>query len=184
MTPKRFSLVLIGLIVAMACLVIATFGYGQKLLSQRATKLQRLSGDIQLETEQIQRLRELESSYQQVAPLANKVQTILPSQKQQAEIVALVAAIVEGSGLPLNGISFDPTQGLPSNLSQTKSGSVSGILEMPISFESTGSYNKLQTLLKSLEKQQRYIQVNTLDITRSATNVLNFNITLRVFVKP
>ncbi len=185
MKPKKLYFVLLGLIGLLTALTFAMFIFGQQLLSKRITEIQTLSGDIQLQTEQIQSLQTQEKDFAEIAPLAEKAQSILPSQKDQAEVVAQISSIVAQSGLPLGGLAFESTQGLPSDKSQTIPGKVSGILIMPVNFETSGTYAQLQGLLQAIEKQERYMQVSTLDIKRSAdSKVLVINVSLEVYLKP
>lgn len=185
MKPKQLYFGLLGLLVVLVVAIIAGFIWGQKLLDGQIRTLRKISGDISLETGQIERLQSLQADYQKVVPLAEKVQSVLPSQKEQSEVIAQVSTIVASNGLGLSGLTFDKTEGLPTEQSQTQTGKIAGILIMPVRFQSSGSYTKLQSLLQSLERQQRYMRVTTLDIKRDADNgTLTFNITLEVFLKP
>ncbi len=183
--PKQ---VYFGLIILLAVLLVGgliSFSSLQKQLGKKIANLTRVDSDIVLENQQIGKLQQLQTDYQQVQPLADQVQAVLPPQKNQAEVVAQIATIVQGRGLVLSGLTFDTTQGLPSDQSQTQPAiGVSGIFVMPVKFETTGSYNKIEALLKSFELEQHFMRVSVLEITRTDSGQLDANFTLEVFFKP
>lgn len=183
--PKKFYFLLLSLITVVLLATAAGFVLAHQRLNSEVIKIKKLSGDITLANEQIDRLQNLDTDYQKLSPLAKKVQSVLPAQKQQSEVIALISTIAARQGLGLSGLSFDPTQGLPDEKSQTMPAKISGILVMPVRFEAGGSYEQLQGLLRALEQQQRYMRVSTLDITRSSENkTLSFSITIEVFLRP
>ena len=185
MSPKQLSIILSGLLSLIIIGTLTAFVLIHRTINTKIIRLQRLSGDVVLENEQINRLRNLEADYKKNEPLALKAQSVLPNQKQQSEVVAQISAIVKGNGMELSGLSFEQTKGLPDEKSQTIAGRVSGILTMPVRFDSTGSYQQLQGLLQSFERQQRYMRVSTLEIKRAESgNNIAFNMTLEVFLKP
>lgn len=184
MKPKQLYIILLSTIGVVTLGGLAAFVLTQKPLSLRITKLRRLSADIVLETEQISRLRSLEADYKKIEPLALKVQSVLPAQKQQGEVVAQVSTIVRNNGLSLTALTFDTTSGLPDERSQTVAGTIGGILIMPVRFETTGSYQQLAALMRSFEQQQRYMRVSILEVSRNDNGSVTANVTLEVFFKP
>lgn len=183
MTPKQFNYILwtlVGIVVGGA---LIGFILTQQTISQRISNLQRLSGDIEVENQQLEKLRVLEADYKKYEPLAAKAQTVLPNQKQQSEVVAQISTLARNNGMELKGLTFDATEGLPNEKSQTQPGSIGGILVMPVRFEATGSYQQLQNLLKNFEQQLRYMRVSILEIQRAQDGAITFNMTLEVFLK-
>ena len=183
MTPKYLHYGLLGLIGITVIGTLIGFVLSQQQISKRISSLQQLSSDIVIENEQLERLRNLESDYKKYEPLATKAQTILPNQKQQSEVVAQISTIARSNGMELKGLTFDATQGLPSDRSQTQPGSIGGILVMPVRFEATGTYQQLQNLLQNFEHQLRFMRVSILEIQRDAGGSVTFNMTLEVFLK-
>src|SRR3990167_9503210 len=175
MTPKYLHYGLLGLIGITVIGTLIGFVLSQQQISKRISSLQQLSSDIVIENEQLERLRNLESDYKKYEPLATKAQTILPNQKQQSEVVAQISTIARSNGMELKGLTFDATQGLPSDRSQTQPGSIGGILVMPVRFEATGTYQQLQNLLQNFEHQLRFMRVSILEIQRDAGGSVTFN---------
>lgn len=184
MKPKQLTYVLAGALAMIVILGIASFLYGQKQLSVKIQQIQKTSADIKLQTQELEHLAKLEKSYQQFAPLDKKAQSVLPTQKQQSEVIAQITTLIKRNGMSIDGLTFEKTSGLPSETSQTQPGSVGGILVMPVKFQAKASYSQMIGLLKSLEQQQRYVQVTDLDITRTDGGLLVLNISVNVFLKP
>src|SRR5688572_22020588 len=128
MKAKQLFLVIAGLLVLAGGGGLVGFWLGQQAVSARIAKLQKLTGDILLENDQITRLKKLEADYKRIEPLALKVASVLPNQKDQADVVAQIATIVRNNGLDLDGLTFEATKGLPDERSQTQAGPLSGIL--------------------------------------------------------
>lgn len=184
MKPRQLYYVLFASlgVIALATLAIFWLLHGQ--LNNRISTLQRLSGDIAIENEQLEHLKKLAADLEAIEPLANKVQEVLPAQKQQDEVVAQISAIVRKNGLQLSGLTFESTKGLPDERSQTESSTISGILLMPVHFTTESSYSKLVNLLQSFERQQRFMRVSTMEIGRNNDGSIKANIALEVFLKP
>lgn len=183
MKPKQLTFVLFGVLGLVIVLGIGGFVYGQKLLSTKIQQIQRISADIKLQTQELEHLAKLEKNYQQIAPLDQKAQSVLPTQKQQSDVVAQITTLIKRNGMSIDGLTFEKTSGLPSETSQTQPGKVGGILVMPVKFQATATYSQMISLLSSFEQQQRYMQVTNLDITRQEDKLLVLNISLNVFLK-
>ncbi|MBI4101050.1 type 4a pilus biogenesis protein PilO [Candidatus Microgenomates bacterium] len=184
MKPKQLYIFLLSLFAAVIAAGLIGYGLGHRLLASKISSLKKLSGDITLESEHIDNLQRLQADYQKIQPLADKAQSVLPAQKQQAEVIAQIGTIVKNNGLELAGLTFESTQGLPDEKSQSKPATIGGILVMPVRFQTTSSYSQLQSLLASFEKEQRFMRVSNLEITRNDNQSLTTNFTLEVFFKP
>lgn len=184
MKPKQLYFVLLGLI---GLITVGTLGAYYMLhgtLNAKIASLKKISGDITLENEQIDRIKKLEKDLREIEPLAEKAQAVLPQQKQQDEVVAQISTIVRNNGLSISGLTFEATKGLPDDKSQTEASSISGILLMPVHFNTVSTYQQLTDLLLSFERQQRFMRVATLDISRIEGGSITTNISLEVFLKP
>lgn len=184
MKPKKLFIILNVLLGIVLVGGLGGWYLAQRSLTSRIGRLQRLTGDILLENDQINRLKQLTADYKRIEPLAEQVQSILPAQKAQADVVAQIATIVRSHGLELSALTFEATKGLPDERSQTQTGPLSGIFIMPVRFQTTSSYGQLQAVLSSFERQQRFMRVSTLEITRTEAGLITANITLEVFLKP
>jgi Tfp pilus assembly protein PilO len=184
MSAKRFFYVLAGILVLMGLGITGGFYYAQRQLAANITSLNHLASEIEIENREKTRLESLQRNFRTIEPLAAKVQAILPAQKQQGEVVAQISQIVTSRGIPLTGLAFDTTKGLPNDKSQTQASKIGGIAVMPVKFQVDATSTQLQALLKALEQQERYMRVANLDITRSESNgKLTCDFTVEVFLK-
>jgi Tfp pilus assembly protein PilN len=184
MKPKQLTYILGGVLIGLIVIGIGGFVYGQQQLSIKIQKIKKISSDIKLQTQELEHLAKLEKNYQQIAPLDQKAQSVLPAQKQQSEVIAQITTLIKRNGMSIDGLTFEKTSGLPDEKSQTQPGEVGGILVMPVKFQATASYLQMIGLLTSFEQQERYMQVTNLDITRQEDKLLVLNISLNVFLKP
>ncbi|MBI3983675.1 type 4a pilus biogenesis protein PilO [Candidatus Microgenomates bacterium] len=184
MKPQRLNLILVIVTIALGLAGLVGYWLLQGQLSNRVATLSKITSDLALEYDQTQRLQKLEAQYANIEPLAIKAQGVLPVQKEQAEVVAQISAIVKSNGLSINGLTFEQTKGLPSEQSQTLPGKISGVLIMPVRFQTAGSYAQLQSLLRSIERQQRFMRVSTLELSRDEDGLLTANFTLELYFKP
>lgn len=184
MKPNQLYYGLLGLLALVIIGGLAGFWIAHKQLDNKISTLRKLSGDLSLENDQISRLQKLESQYKQIEPLANKASSVLPDRKHQDEVVAQVSTIVKNNGLELAGLTFDDTSGLPDERSQTIASGIGGISVMPVRFQTTGRYEQLDAMLRDFEKQQRFMRVSTLEITRNQDGSASTNIVLEVYLKP
>lgn len=184
MNPKKFFFTLLGISLVLLLAVGISFWMANHQLNQKIIKLNKLNTDLILENEQISRLKKLQAQYNDIRPLAEKASAVLPDQKAQDQVVAQVAAIVNKSGLDLSGLTFEKTTGLPDEQSQTTASGIGGIQVMPVRFQTTGNYRQLQAMLLNFEKQQRFMRVNTLDLSRDTEGKITAGVILEVFFKP
>lgn len=182
MTPKQLYFTLLGVIGVLTLSLGAGFVLGHQRLDSRISELEQLQADNVLANERIRQLEDLEANYEEIQPLAVKIRSILPTEKKQAEVAAQVEKVVGSAGLRLNSISFEATQGLPSDTSQTTKSPVGGTLVMPAQFNITGTYGQLQDMLRKFENQERYMRVKTLQINRSEGGELTYSVSLEVFI--
>jgi Tfp pilus assembly protein PilO len=184
MKPKQLYFMLLALTVTLALATIAVFILSQRKIDSKITKIQHLSADVELQDDRLTELKRLEKDYQELLPLINKVKNILPEQKQQAEIIAQISTLATQSNLELTNLSFQSTTGLPGPTSQTENATIGGIKTMPVSFKITGSFSQLLNLLEKFEHQERFMQVNSLAVSKTEDNQLTVDLQLVVFLKP
>ncbi|MBW3538234.1 type 4a pilus biogenesis protein PilO [Candidatus Parcubacteria bacterium] len=184
MKPKRFFYILLGALAVL--LILGAVGYylASVSLRQRTELLRTKLASAAVADERIEQLGALKQQYQQLAPLLPKIEAAVPKTKQQSEIALQLQQLAARAGMPLPGITFSASTGLPSPTSQTtKAGKV---LALPISFQLTGTYEQLQTFLTSLEQLNRYTTVTSLAIAKPNATARNLSLTfnINVFVKP
>lgn len=184
MKPKQLYFTLLAFSIVIAAAILAMFFFGQRQIETRVTVIEKLSADVEIQENRLKELKKLEAEYQELLPLINKVKNVLPEQKQQAEIIAQIAKLATQSNLKVNDLSFQATSGLPGPITQTENVAVGGIKTMPVTFEIDGSFEQLQSLLQKFEKQERFMQVRSLSISRGEGGNLAVGVQLVVFLKP
>lgn len=184
MNPKQLYFGLLGLIALIVLGGVGTYYLSHQSLSAKITHFSELNVDIGLQNQRLRELRELETAYAAAAPTAEKTGRILPSEKLQSEVSAQIFAMIRSAGLSSDTLSYQPTTGLPGGSTQTTATDVAGVLVMPVTFSVGGSYEQLLRFLDNIEHQERLMQVQALDIARSAEEDLSFNIQLEVFLQP
>ncbi len=184
MKPKRLYWFLSALITITLLILIGGFWYGHTILVKRGHELSQVASELKFEKQHLDQLAALQSQYNAIKPLTARVQSVLPAQKDQAEVVAQISTLVKDTGLKISGLTFDTTQGLPGDTSQTRPASVGGILVMPVSFDTTGRYAQIENLLRSFERQERFMRVSSIEISRNEDGTITSGLVIEVFLKP
>lgn len=184
MKAKQLYFLLLGGLAIVVLATVVGFFTGHKQLNGRVGELRKASADLVIANQELSRLDKLRAQYAEIRPLAEKASSVLPTQKEQDQVVAQVAKIVARQGLGLAGLSFKQTDGLPDERSQSLPAEIGGILMMPVQFETSGTYRQIQSLLLSFERQQRFMRVSTLNLTRAEGGEVTAALTLEVFFKP
>src|SRR5438876_584669 len=154
MKAKQLHLGLLGLLGLIAFLIFGGWWWAQGQLGSRVSQLQKLNADAILANQQVENLHKLQADYDSLASLTAQVQSVLPPQKEQADVIAQISQLAADNGVELSGLTFDSTQGLPSDKSQSQPASIGGIFVMPVHFSTTSSYQNLANLLKNFENQE------------------------------
>lgn len=173
----------------LACIgVLVVGGAGSYYLSHtrfqdKIDRTERLRADIILANEQLQNLNDLEQAYTKVQSLEEKMDRMLPQEKKQSEVAATIYTMIEQAELEGSDLTFESTDGVPDAQTQTIAGDIEGVRVMPVNFTVRGNYRQLQTFLRSIEQQERLMQIQSLGIQRAGgEGVLSFDIQLEVFI--
>lgn len=183
MNPKQLNRILIIMITVLGVSGLGAYWLSHQTLSTKADELSKVIADISLANHRLTSYEELESEYDTLEPLAEKVDNVLPADKRQTEVTLQLEAIVRRAGLTLSGLTFESTSGRPGEKSQTLAANVPGVLVMPVQFQITSSYEDFLQVLQSIERHERYMQVSDLSISRTGEQ-LQFNVNLEVFLRP
>lgn len=172
-------------IIGMA-LVAGIGGYylGHQQLDEKIDTLKELNSDIVAARETRSRLEGLEQTYEEARSLEDKSERILPEEKQQSEVTSRIFAMIDDAGLSSEDISYRGTNGVPNRTTQTDDGPLDDVLVMPADFTIEGTYPELLVFLESVERQERLMQVTSLNISRPEDkDELTFNVELEVFLR-
>lgn len=181
--PKLFFYIFFSAITAATVAGLTLFVTTRHQLAQQVAQLEETHADIQVSQEQLQALRELQDQYEQVAPLSDRVNTILPDHKAQSEATAELAAMTRRANLDFNNLNFETTSGLPNPTSQTDDAATGGARVMTATFSTTGTYGQIQVLLTAIENNLRHMQVASIAFTRQASGELKATLTVDIYLK-
>lgn len=183
MKPKQYYYVILGL---MTILVVGAGGgyyWVTTKISSDTEALKRQLAEVEVADITLEELGSLKRQYQRIEPTLAKLDMALPRDKKQSEIIMQLQQIAAAAGMIIPTASFNSTAGAPSVTSQTvKEGDA---LVMPLMFQSTGSYEQLQSFLVGVEKLNRYTSITNLGITKSdKPKSLRFTINMNIYLKP
>ena len=211
MNSKRVFFIMIGLVVVMFVLVVAAVVMGDKFLSKQSDKLVGLKLENEVIETQAASLAQAKKDIDKYSELEAIANQIVPQDKDQARATREIVSIAGQAGVKIASISFpDSTLGTvqkpttnknektttttpaaPAGETQVKK--VDGIpnlyqLDITVASDTTApsSYARLINFLTRLEQNRRTAQVSQISILPLASNrtVLNFTLTLTVYIKP
>jgi Tfp pilus assembly protein PilO len=182
MTPKRYSFILLGILVALAAGIGYGYWVGKATLSSSTTKLSGALADRDQADQTISQLIELKRQYEQdVVPVMPDVDSFLPTSKQQSQVLLQLETLAGRHNVSIGVINMPNPASVPSNVSQAvASGS---LYALPITMNTAGSYGNLQAFLKDVEQLNRFVNVTTLTIG-STNDSLTYNLQLNAYFKP
>lgn len=204
MSPKKFSYVMVSLVVLLFAGVIGVTAGGYLLLKSQSEKLSNLKAQDEVTKQQEVSLAQAKADIAKYTPLDDIAKSVVPQDKDQAKTVREINIIAAQSGISLQQISFDTsTLGLPSgsssgsspnssqNLSQVKPvEGIPGVYSLGITV-STGdsspvAYNQFLQFLEKLEANRRTAHVSSISVTPSDKNTgeVNFSLVLDAYLKP
>lgn len=182
MRPKLFFTIFASIVSVVILSIILLLFQKQQSVASRMDELEDAKVQVAVADQQINELHQLRRQYQQALPLSGQADKILPAAKAQSEATAVLSSITGQLGLEVNTLSFSgSTSVLPSATSLTEDAAVNGVKKMAATFSTTASYGQLQALLQRIENNQRHMQVDQINITRSDNNALNITLTVNIF---
>lgn len=198
MNPKRFSYVMIGVVVLLFFGILGITFAGRTLLDKQSQKLSDVRAQDQVINQQEVSLAQAKSDIQKYNQLNEVSKSIVPQDKDQAETVREINLIAAESGVQLNQINFDTSDlGIPGtsaakgNITQVKPvEGIQGVYSLEITVSSGDlspvPYYKFLNFLENLESNRRTAHVSTITVTPSEKNKneVNFSLVLNVYLKP
>ncbi|MBA3758479.1 hypothetical protein H0X10_02515 [Candidatus Saccharibacteria bacterium] len=208
MSNKRVFYVMIAAIVLTTGIATASVVLGSSMLKKKSLELTELKIQDRLIEEQQIALVQANKDIEKYEDLETISKSIVPQDKDQAITVREIIKLADASKIKISTISF-PTSTLgqkappvaPSAdgttpkvqappISQVKPvDGIQGLFQLEVTIqvnEIAPTYNQLIEFLGKLEQNRRTAQVTSISIDPSATNrnLVEFNLTMNVFVKP
>lgn len=192
MTPKRLSYVLTGCLVFLAILAIAGAVAGNGMLTSQNRKLTDLKLEKQVLEKQKEALVQAKSDLERYAELEQVAKQIVPQEKDQVRTVREIVGFANGAQIDIASIGFPGSElGEGTNVNLTQLEPVEGLnnvyrMEISVDNGSPAQFFGLIDFLRRLESNRRTSQVSSITITpnQDNRNLLQFNVTMNVYIKP
>lgn len=193
---KRLYLLLTIVWIALLALIIGGSAYGVKFMKQKSQVISDLKTKNDLFDERTlaaTKSRKQLSEYQSFQAVADK---ILPKDKEQSNSLVEIDKMAQAAGMKVTGITYSdgkaatsattaapkvsqtfPVDGLPNILG----------MQVDVTYSNAISFDKLITYLESVEKNQRKIQITSLDLQNfdpSKGLIQVKRATMRFYLKP
>lgn len=192
MTAQRLYRVLVASIFFAVFISIGGFWFADKQLKTRSMNVSNLIAERDAQTDKIDKLRVSKNSVQDVTKLNDIINSLLPQQKKQENLIAdIIYTATKEAGVPasqITTIAFSGT-GAPSSLSGTSaSKDIQGVFVYPFSLLIKDiSYTTMLKLFTELEKNKRIIQTDQVQISPDKSrpgNISSLSLSLKTFVQP
>lgn len=173
-------------------LSVGGFVLADKQLKARSLTVSQLLAESDAQSDKIDKLKTSKNSVQDAQKLNDLINSLLPKQKQQENLVAdIIYTATNESGISasqITNISFTGT-GSPDSLSGTSaSKDVQGVYVYPFTLQIKDiSYSTMLKLFTQLEKNKRIIQADQVQISPDKTRsgyLSSISLALKTFVQP
>lgn len=182
MNPKRFSFILIGLLVVLTAGIGYGYWVGKQTLSSATSKLSGALADRDQADQTISQLISLKRQYEQdVVPVMPKLDAFLPTSKEQTQILLQLQELASRHNVGIGVINLPNPTALPSGTSQAIASG--GLYALPVTLNASGSYANLQAFVKDIEQLNRFVNITTLTVGQT-NGALTYNLQLNAYFKP
>lgn len=198
MNARTTHNILLGLILVLALLLVASVSYGLSRLENSSESLQEAKIQREVINQREQLLFEAKKDIEEYSELEEVSSRVIPQEKDQARTVREIIQIAEASSVKVSNISFptsnlgaeaEPESQMNDVLTQaTPVQGSPGLFELSLSVQ-TGeaiSFANFIDFLEGLEQNRRTSQVNSVSIIPSQDDrsQVTFSINLSVYLKP
>ena len=209
MNPKKVFYLMLGVIAIASGLTIGSVVAGNSILKKKSAELSELKLQDRLIEEQQVALIQANKDIEKYQELETISKSIVPQDKDQAKTVREIIKLAEEANIRISTISFPSStlgQTVPAPASSSSGTTtpkvqtpaisqvkpvegITGLLQLEITIqvnEIAPTYNQLIDFLNRLEHNRRTAQVTSITINPSGANrnLVEFNLTMNVFVKP
>lgn len=172
MKAKSLNYAMIGLVTFTVLLAGGVFYFFNQRLSATIAKLSEREEDLEIAAIETANLERLQKDLLRLEEIKPEIDAALPHDKTQSQSVAQILDIASGNGINFQTISFEATEGLPAENSQTQPSTVlPSVSSVPITLETSSvPYGSLKNFLRDVFAIRRNANVATLSLTRDATS--------------
>lgn len=192
MAPRKFFMIMVSVVVLASALSVAGYVWADKKLQKQSDQVSTLLAERDAQSDKIDKLKISKNSVQDSEKLKKLIDSLLPKQKKQETLVAdIIYTATKEAGIQsaqIINISFSGT-GSPDSLSGTSvSKEIQGVYVYPFSLQLKDiSYETMLKLFSELEKNQRIIQADQVQISPDKTKtgyLSTVSLSLKTFVQP
>ncbi len=126
---------------------------------------------LQQRTDTINKIKNLESTYNSRSSDLQRLSSVLPATKSAPEIVSTIQAMASQNGLTLVGLTLPANQSLAGDAYNTQT----------IEINLAGSYLAFRSFLNSIEHNLRVLDVATIEINSGIDNTGKLNFRIKAF---
>ena len=200
MNGKRAYFIMIGAVCALTLGSITAVFFGDKILQSKAKNLTNLKLDNKVLDEQQTSLAQAKKDIEKYSELEQIAKSVVPQDKDQAEVVREIVKVASDNGVKLSSISFPSSslgQAAPADskttspLTQVQAvKDIPGIYVLEINIQQDSSspvtYDKFINFLSSLENNRRTAQVTSVTVQPNAQDrsKLTFSLVVNAYIKP
>ncbi len=189
MTPLRLNQILKGLVVIILIATAGVLYLGNKKMVSVAQQTSRLRAQADINDKQIDTYQSTKNKVDALGYVNDLANKVLPADEEQSVIVAEVSQFATRSDLLISQITFvDPKTGAASNTPKSVLAIPKGVQVIPITvdFQPGSTYKNILEFLRSVEGNQRKMQVTNVSLTpdeKDRQNLSHVSISLNLYAK-
>ena len=192
MNPKRFFIIMLAVLSLATATSIMGFLWADKQLKKSAASVSELLATRDVQTEKIESLKASKKSVQDPKTLEALINTLLPKQKKQDNLIAnVINTATKQAGIStdqITNITFSGSNTPDSLSGTTLSKEVTGVYVYPFTLQLKNiSYETMLKLFSEFEKSKRIIQADQVQIVPDKAKVgylTSITLSLKTFVQP
>jgi Tfp pilus assembly protein PilO len=187
MRPKQAFFGILGVLVLTLVGGGGIYYMADSYLNEKAGTISQLKAEQEIIELQIANANRAQQALDDLSGLDAVIDSVLPPQKIQSNLIGELVVFAERSGVDLDSISFAPTDtGVldEESLSQTEPvPGVPGVNALPVNLNISGNYNNTLRFLQDIEDNQRKMQVETISLApQEDTGQINSTLVINVYV--
>ncbi|MFC1721468.1 type 4a pilus biogenesis protein PilO [Patescibacteria group bacterium] len=175
-SKRNKQFIIVGIIIAIIAVgaYLGYIQYGQVVEAQQDMK--KANDQLGSEQQELQNLKELSESLQQMSIEMNSVRQALPNGIAVPELLTNLEAIAVNSEVTFNSISIATEETIVRNITEEEAAATpSGVKSLPVSVSVTGDYLNIKKYIDDLERNMRLLDVESIDI--SGEGIVDINMT-------
>lgn len=188
MTASKLTKIFLALIASIIMVSGAGLYFGSEILRQKALETDRKKTDAQILTDNIAKLKRLQTELNDKAEIVERANQIVSESRQyqyQDQVVRDVTAYASRAGVSISGFNFTESA---TSIPQPGDPVIAGVkkLEATVTLRTPIKYDNFLTFLKAIEQNLTKMQVTGVNMspdTKDSEAINNPSIGLQVYVR-